>query len=79
MAPHWLARSGSPRDLLLDGAAAVLGATLVLLATTGLNRLPYPGAQRYAREVSVILTAPATTTLPELLPETGGNPGDLAE
>ncbi len=59
----------SRRDLVLDAVAAALGILLMLVAATGLTRLPYPGDQRYARHVVVTLTAPVSSVLPDIFLE----------
>jgi hypothetical protein len=69
MSPRVLAPVRSRRDLVLDWATVAVAAVLLILATTALNRLPYPGRQRYAHRVTVILGAPLVPALSESMPD----------
>jgi hypothetical protein len=63
---HRPAVFSSLRELLFDSVALGLGVMLVVLAATGLNRLPYPGSQPYAHQVAH--SGPVPAALPDAVP-----------
>ncbi|MBI2760598.1 MAG: hypothetical protein HYX51_04130 [Chloroflexi bacterium] len=64
--------AGTPiPDWLLDAGAAAFAVALILFAATVFNRVPYPGAHRYVRGTTPVITSPFSTFnvfLPEFLP-----------
>lgn len=55
------------REALLDAGAVASAALLLVFASTSFNRIPYPGARRYARPVvhrAVIVALPSSSVQP---------------